>query len=162
MCQFGSRLEWGCIIARWHYWSRILACCILNKSKTKLLEENEAFFIQDKYSHLAVCLHMIQPHQVELDQSWTVLAHFHTPQSFSREHTHTTVHQIYGDQLQCPKKCEYCLCDYLFQNIATQPLFSQIGGSSCFYMIDTKIFRDCALQRSSMPHPLNDYELSKN
>ena len=27
-----------------------------------LFEQNEAFFIRVKYSHLAVCLHLIQPH----------------------------------------------------------------------------------------------------
>ena len=31
-------------------------------SQKILYEQNETFFIRDKYSHLAVCLHMIQPH----------------------------------------------------------------------------------------------------
>ena len=30
--------------------------------KIILCEQSEAFFIWDKYSHLAMCLHMIQPH----------------------------------------------------------------------------------------------------
>ena len=52
----------GCIITRWRNLSWMLACCIFNKSHTNLFEENAAFFIRDKYSHLAVCLHLIQPH----------------------------------------------------------------------------------------------------
>ena len=61
--------QWGCIIARWHYWSQML---VFNKSKTNLLEENDAFFIWVKYSHLAVCLHVIQPH---LSQAILTLGH---------------------------------------------------------------------------------------
>ena len=32
--------------------------------KIILFVQNEAFFIRDKYSHLAVFLHMIQPHGI--------------------------------------------------------------------------------------------------
>ena len=36
--------------------------CYLIIKKTILFKQNEAFFIRDMYSHLAVCLPMIQPH----------------------------------------------------------------------------------------------------
>ena len=36
--------------------------CSLVFQKIILFEQNEAFLIRDKYSHLAMCLHLIQPH----------------------------------------------------------------------------------------------------
>ena len=82
--------QWGCIIARWHYWSRMLVCCVFNKSKTNLLEENDAFFIRDKYSHLAVYLHVIQPHCIwilQLDLTVLLSLQYKLPKYFSRKTT---------------------------------------------------------------------------
>ena len=75
-----SCTHWGCIIARWRYWSWMLACCIFNKSKTNLLEENNAFFIRDNYSHLALCLHVIQPHSYYVQLS----SHFNSDARWRR------------------------------------------------------------------------------
>ena len=64
---------WGCITDRWRYLSRMLECCVFNKSKTNLLDENDALFIRDKYSHLAVSLHVIQPHWSSIFEILTTL-----------------------------------------------------------------------------------------
>ena len=39
---------------------RLLIICVFGYLK-KLFERNAAFFIRGKYSHLAACLHLIQP-----------------------------------------------------------------------------------------------------
>ena len=38
------------------------ACCVLHKQKKTFDEQYESFFIQDMYSHLAICLHLMDPH----------------------------------------------------------------------------------------------------
>ena len=54
--------QWGSISARWLYWSRMIACCLLHKPKKYFDKQNESFFIRDKYSHLAICLRLMEPH----------------------------------------------------------------------------------------------------
>ena len=53
--------EWGSICGRWRYWSRVIACCLLHWSKNYFVDQNESFFIRDKYSHLAICLPLMEP-----------------------------------------------------------------------------------------------------
>ena len=40
----------------------MVALLVPDVSVLHLFEENDAFSIRDKYSHLAVCLNLIQPH----------------------------------------------------------------------------------------------------
>ena len=54
--------QWGSICGRWHYWSRMIACCLLHWSKNYFNDQNESFFIRDKYSHLAICLRLLESH----------------------------------------------------------------------------------------------------
>ena len=44
----------------WHYCSRMLACCVFHYSTNFFVKQNSFFFIQDKYCHLTLGLHLIQ------------------------------------------------------------------------------------------------------
>ena len=44
-------------------WSWMIACCVTQYQKNILTDEQyEAFLIRDKYSHLAICLRLMEPH----------------------------------------------------------------------------------------------------
>ena len=62
---------WGSIRCRWRYWFWMIACCVFDALKISVLQ-NMTFSTWNRWCHLTICIHLREPHRLNIFSSITI------------------------------------------------------------------------------------------